>query len=312
MNISYDYYKIFYYAARYRNLTLAAQRLYIDQPNITRTIKNLEHELGCTLFVRSNRGVTLTPEGERLYRHIETAVEQIIIGEEELSSERSLRSGSVSIAVSEVSLHCCLLPVLGEFHRKYPKIKLRISNNNTPDALTALRNKAADIAVVTLPESKAAKGLVCTPVKEVSETAIISAKLDKFAGKTVSIKKLCSLPMISLGRDTATYALYDEWFHSLGITFSPDVEASTAGQIIPMVKAGLGIGFVPDDFLQNDTEMHSIELKEKLPIYRICFVKRGDDTLGMAARQLPQQLPTQVHLRTRQKRTTTMPAQRSI
>ena len=64
--INYEYYRVFFYVAKYRNFTRASEALLSNQPNITRTVKKLENELGCTLFVRSNRGVTLTPEGERL------------------------------------------------------------------------------------------------------------------------------------------------------------------------------------------------------------------------------------------------------
>lgn len=64
MNISFDYYRVFYYVAKYKNITLASNALNYNQPNVTRTIKNLEGALGCTLFVRTNRGVTLTAEGE--------------------------------------------------------------------------------------------------------------------------------------------------------------------------------------------------------------------------------------------------------
>lgn len=77
MNINYEYYRIFYYAAKYKNLTQAAEMLNSNQPNVSRTIKILEHELGCNLLIRSNRGISLTPEGERLYSHIKIAVEQI-------------------------------------------------------------------------------------------------------------------------------------------------------------------------------------------------------------------------------------------
>ena len=66
MNVSYDYYRIFYYVAKYGNLSQAAKHLLNNQPNLTRSIKNLEAELGCTLFSRTNRGVKLTPEGERI------------------------------------------------------------------------------------------------------------------------------------------------------------------------------------------------------------------------------------------------------
>lgn len=112
MYISFDYYKIFYYAAKYGSITRAAEALMNNQSNITRTIKNLESELNCTLFVRSRKGVTLTPEGERLYAHISAAVEQIQAGEEEISLERSLNKGLVTIGTSEIALRCFLLPVL--------------------------------------------------------------------------------------------------------------------------------------------------------------------------------------------------------
>ena len=73
MNISYDSYRVFYYAAKYRSFSQAAAALYSNQPNVTRMIRKLESELGCALFFRSPQGVRLTPEGEKLYTHIAVA-----------------------------------------------------------------------------------------------------------------------------------------------------------------------------------------------------------------------------------------------
>ena len=70
MEISLDYYRVFYYAARCGSLTKAAELLYSNQPNVTRVIRLLENELGCRLFFRTNRGVQLTPEGKILYTHV--------------------------------------------------------------------------------------------------------------------------------------------------------------------------------------------------------------------------------------------------
>lgn len=70
MNISFEHYKIFYYVAKYKSISKAAQLLINNQPNLTRTIKNLENELGCRLFYRTNKGVILTPEGQMIYSHI--------------------------------------------------------------------------------------------------------------------------------------------------------------------------------------------------------------------------------------------------
>ena len=76
MDVNFEYYKIFYYVAKYHNFTKAVQALNNSQPNITRAMNCLEQQLNTTLFIRTNRGVQLTPEGERLYTHVLSAMEQ--------------------------------------------------------------------------------------------------------------------------------------------------------------------------------------------------------------------------------------------
>ena len=74
MNVNFEYYKIFYYVAQYENFTLAAEKLYANQPNLTRTIKKLEQSLGVSLFAKRGRNVCLTPEGKELYERISAAM----------------------------------------------------------------------------------------------------------------------------------------------------------------------------------------------------------------------------------------------
>ena len=73
MSVSNEYYKVFYYVARYKSFSKAAKALLSSQPNITRIIGNLESELGCKLFERTNQGAVLTPAGENLYKYAEAA-----------------------------------------------------------------------------------------------------------------------------------------------------------------------------------------------------------------------------------------------
>ena len=89
MNISYDHYRVFYYVAKCRSITQASTLLLNNQPNVTRTIKTLEKELDCVLFVRSRQGVQLTPEGEKLFEHIRIAFEHIEAGEEEIALKKT-------------------------------------------------------------------------------------------------------------------------------------------------------------------------------------------------------------------------------
>ena len=290
MNISYEYYRVFYYVAKYGNLTQAAGALMSNQPNVTRTVRSLEHALGCTLLVRSNRGVTLTPEGERLYQHVRIAVEQLEAGEAALALEQSLQSGAVSIGATEVALRCMLLPVLRDFRRRYPKIRLRIANYSTPAALSALRSGAVDIAAVTMPEPFGKeKGLAVRRLRTVTETAAAGADLAALAGEKITPAQLAQYPLVSLGQGTQTYSAYAKWFQQHGQRFAPEIEAATADQILPMVRHGLGIGFVPASFLTERTESDGIlplELTVPLPEFCICYVRRIDHPLSTAARAL--------------------------
>ena len=135
-----DYYRIFYYVAQYKSFSKAAEVMGNNQPNITRCMNILENELGCKLFIRSNRGVQLTVEGERLHNHVSIAMEQLVAGENELLKEKGLESGLVNIGASETALRLILLTELESFHHQYPHVKLRISNHSTPQAIQALEN----------------------------------------------------------------------------------------------------------------------------------------------------------------------------
>ena len=96
-----DYYRIFYYVAQYKSFSKAADVMGNNQPNITRCMNILENELGCKLFIRSNRGVQLTIEGERLFEHVSIAIEQLVSGENELLKDKGLESGLVNIGAEE-------------------------------------------------------------------------------------------------------------------------------------------------------------------------------------------------------------------
>ena len=77
MNIDYELYRIFYEVANSENITRASQRLNISQPAISKSIKNLESQLGGELFIRTQKGVVLTEEGKIFYNHIKKAIDNI-------------------------------------------------------------------------------------------------------------------------------------------------------------------------------------------------------------------------------------------
>lgn len=292
MNISYDSYRVFYYVAKYQNVTQAANRLMNSQPNVTRAIKNLEEALGCRLFLRSNRGVRLTPEGEKLYAHIAPAVEHIQAGEEAVAADQSLRSGIVTIAASEIALRCCLLPVLGAYRRNHPGVRIRVSNHSTSQAVAALREGLADFAVVTAADDLP-KGLSQRWVRDIQEVPVCGEAFSFLQGRALSIAELSQYPLIGLGPDTVSFRFFSRFFSQHQAPFRLDIETATADQILPFVREGLGIGFVPEEFLQEASSPASIQvlsLKDPIPKRSILLLKRERQALSAAARKLNQMI----------------------
>ncbi len=292
MDITYDYYRIFYYVAKYKSFTRAASILLNNQPNITRSMNNLEKQLGCTLFVRSNRGITLTPEGKKLYNYVAIAYKQLHLAELELANSSSLESGTITISTSETALHGILLAVLKDFHNVYPGIHIHILSHTTPQAIQAVRNGLADFSVVTTP-TRIQKPFKETRIKEFHEVLVGSKKYAYLAETKHHLSDLQKYPMVCLGKDTMTYNYFSDIFLRKNIALNPEVEVSTSDQLLPVITHDLGIGFVPDflldDHIKNE-EVFEIPLAETLPPRHICLVEDSGHPLSVAATKLKDML----------------------
>ena len=297
MNITYDYYRIFYYVAKYKNITQAADVLMSNQPNVSRAISNLEHELGCRLFMRSNRGVTLTPEGQRLFNRVSVAHQQLKAAEQELSDAKSLKNGIVSIGVSETALNAVLLPRLQKFHTLYPGIRIHISSVTTSQAITSLKAGLVDFAVVTTPIN-ISRPLKEIPLLTIREQLVGGPRFRYLSKAVLKLEDLHNYPLIFLNSQTNTRDFYNQFFFEHGLTLLPEIEAATTDQILPMIKHDLGIGFLSDvcvkEAIQKE-EVFELHLDCEVPGRHISLVKDISRTSSIAVREMEKllQMPYQ-------------------
>ncbi len=288
MAVNYDYYRIFYFVAKYHSFTKAANILMNSQPNITRAMNNLEQELGCTLFLRSHKGVALTPEGEKLFARVQIAQEQLQAAEAELASDKNLDKGTVSLGVSETALHGLLLPVLREFHLTYPGVHIRLTNCSAPQAIAGVKSGQVEFAVVTMPE-EVDRTLRKLPLVEVQDILVAGMHFLELKGKAISLKEAAEFPLICLGQDTKTYEFYNQLFAEQGLVLQPDIEAASTEQIIPLVRNDLGLAFLPGHLAQEPLEkgeIFEVKLSDKIPARHICMVWDPKRPTSIAAGKL--------------------------
>ena len=293
MPVPYDYYRIFYYVAKYRSFTRAAAALHGSQPNITRTINLLEQELGCRLFERSHRGVALTPEGGQLFAHVQIMQEQMQAAEYELASRRSLHSGQIAIGASETALHGLLLPVLRDFKGRYPGVRLQITNHSTPQAIAALRSGLVELAVVGTPCRELTAPFHEQRLRPFRDLLVGGPDYGYLAGRKLTYGEIARLPMISLGPESSTHAFYAQLFAEHGAMLEPDIQTATTDQILPLVCYGLGLAFVPEDFAREaiaQKEVVCLQMETPPPPRYISLVKDKSRPLSVAAMELERML----------------------
>ena len=286
MNTNFEHYRIFYYVAKYGNLTKAATVLHTSQPSVTRTIHNLEKNLNCRLFERSKVGMKLTPEGEVFYEYIAAGCAQFFKAESNLSDMLSLENGTIYVSATETALHCYLFQAMESFNEQYPNVHFKILNNSTRKSINIVKEGNVDFAVVSAP-FQIEKPLQQKVLRKYHDIIIGGKRFEELKGQKISIKQLAQYPWISLTPEAITRKFLNQYFEKNGLKFEADMELATTDMILPAVRHNLGIGFIPPEFAKDDLEsgeVFEIEVKETFPQRNIILIYDTEYPQSIAAK----------------------------
>lgn len=139
------------------SLRAAARHLGLAQPAVSRSIRELKHELGVTLFERSARGVILTPMGELFVRRARAAQHELRQACEEIDQHRGVGTGTVSAGLSTASLLSLLPRAIEPFRRRFPDILLRINEGLFTALEKSLKDGGLDFYVGPMAETPPAQ-----------------------------------------------------------------------------------------------------------------------------------------------------------
>ena len=257
MNVNYELYKTFYSVAKNKNITKASHELMISQPAVSKSIKTLEDQVGCTLFIRNKYGVSLTEEGETFYKNIKPAIEMIEHAEETLQETLNLDYGTLSIGVSNTLTRKYLLPYIKKFHEQYPRIKIKISTSPTFELITQARNGLIDFIILNLPY-QLPSDFKETKLKEVNDCFIASKDWKELKGKTIPLKEMNNYPLILIAKGSNTRIFLDDFCEKNNIMLSPEMELASHSLVTAFTKIGLGIGYATKEFLKKDLKEQTL------------------------------------------------------
>lgn len=283
-----EYYKVFYYVATCKSLTQAAEQLSISQPAVSQSMKQLEQSLQAKLFVRSSKGIRLTPEGEVLFDYVKSGYEQLELGEQVLSKLMNLEAGEIRIGASDMTLQYYLLPFLEEFHEQNPKIKVNVTNGPTPETLRYLREGKIDFGVVSTPFEEY-EGLEVREVREIEDCFVAGLRYMQLKNHMTDFEELLHYPIISLEKNTSTRTHMDSLLAENGIILSPEFELATSDMIVQFATRNLGIGCVVRDFAMEQIKagkLFELRFNKMIPKRNMCLVTSSKMPMSMAAKKM--------------------------
>ena len=145
MKTNLELYKTFYYVAKNKSITQAANELMVSQPAVSKSIKTLERDLDTVLFNRNSDGVTLNTAGELLYNKIKQSMELIISAEKDVDSYNNMEHGTINIGAGNTIMQRFLMPYIREFHEMYPNINVIVHTLVTDELLKRAQLGLVDI-----------------------------------------------------------------------------------------------------------------------------------------------------------------------
>lgn len=226
----------------------AAEKLNITQSPLSIAIQNLEQELGCQLFIRTQRRVQLTEVGERLREHAGNILERVEFCEQDLRAVATGKAGQLRVGFTAASSLLSPFPALiHAFRVQYPDIDVTLKEASTLTQIDAIQNRDLDVGVIRRPRRQMTANISFR--KLATDRLVVAmhrghALLER---TEIRIADLDGERFIFFPRQMGV-GIYDQFLELCGKRgFMPNIvqEAQAATTIIGLVAAGLGIAIVP-------------------------------------------------------------------
>ena len=284
MNMDLELYRIFYTVACCKNISQAADILYISQPAVSKAIKKLENIAGITLFSRNSRGVKLTEDGKIFFTYIEKAMQEIYVGEKILAKLKKREEGIIKLGVSTTLCKYFLIPRLKNFISKYPDIQIKIINKTTFDTLKLVDEGEIDFGIISRPFDCSSYNFI--KLCDIQDIFVAGKDYLKAYEITNLEKDFQNHTLMLLEPGNITRKYIDKYFQDNDIVVKPEIEISSMDFLIEFAKIGLGITVVIKDFIRKEIEtgeLVEIPIKPIIPKRTIGIVSHKKIPLSIAA-----------------------------
>lgn len=228
------------------SLNVAAERLHLSQPAVSKQIRALEGELGVQLFLRGSRGVELTPVGQQVYRFARRAVAAMAGCRRAAQSWQDPASGRLVVAAGLTLTLFTLPPVIQAFRSAAPGVRLEVVSANSREATARLLGFDCDVALVTSPESHPELQSFPLFVDPLVVAGGLGLELPR------QIREIGRATLISFSHGSGLRRYIDQVLEGRGVRPEVVMEFDSIEAIKTMAALGLGLALLPWSAVRED------------------------------------------------------------
>lgn len=290
-NLNLNLYRVFYTVAKRGSLTKAAEELYISQPAVSQAIRQLETQLGVSLFNRTHRGLELSERGGKvIYSKVEQALKAFSEAENSLQQLSDKASGTLRIAATSNIFEYFLVDKIAAFYEQYPEVKIELITTLPNNVEAALLGDKCDVAFVHLPVDEAAASdvVVYGNVMRINDIFVTNKDNLELTKGPIPLNRLQDYPLIMLEKKTLARTLVEDFFTRLGIELKPSIEVDDFALMKKLVTSGMGIGIVPREYAKRrlrDGLLFEIKTEPPLPARSVGIVLKKEAKISFALRK---------------------------
>lgn len=225
---------------------------HISPSALSRSIKQLEDSVGAPLFLRDNRSVTLTREGQLFREYAGDTLRGWDSLRQSMRDDSDTLRGELSLYCSVTASYSFLYDILNDFRSNHPHIEIKLHTGDAAKAVERVQEAREDIAIGARPDSLP-PGVVFQPIAR-SDLRFIgpinALTLSNEQIRQPTLENWRDVPMI-LSEEGLARTRIERWLRRHGIR--PKIYAQVSGNeaIVSMVSLGFGIGVVPQIVLDN-------------------------------------------------------------
>lgn len=269
--------RAFYSAAKYMNITKAAQELMVTPPAVSKQIKQLEETLEIRLIFRNGNSMRLTEPGENLFKRCQGIFEQIKETENYLVDISRAKLGVLKIGCPETPAKYVIPPLIAKFKKIYPGIRIVLDQGSSSEMIKSILDHKNELAVVRYrPEEKRCK----VKIIATEELILIAALKSKhIPTNEISVTQLSTIPLILPREGAATREVIRDYLQKFKVTPMITMESGNTDLIKQLVSRDDGVSFLVRSTVSGDlnkSNLRSINILAGPPTleYGIGYLER--------------------------------------